>query len=132
MSSRRHFLEPLLKSGAGSHVLVNERTSQTMAEDIELAQDSKARTRGLLGRTGLADGAVMVIAPCNAVHTFFMRFTIDVVFVDRKGKVLKLCRRLRPWRVGVAAGAFAALEFASGAIDRSGIATGDRLAIVAI
>ena len=100
-----------------------------MARELELASDSRTRNRGLLGRSGLAPGSAMIIAPCNAVHTFFMRFTIDVVFVDREGQVLKLCPHLRPWRIGVGLGAFAAIELAAGSIDRSGIARGDRLAI---
>lgn len=132
MSSGPHFLEPLLEPQPRVRVLRNDRTGLTIAEQIELAHDSKTRTRGLLGRPGLAAGAVMVIAPCNAIHTFFMRFTIDVVFTDRQGRVLRLCRRLKPWRVGVAVRAFAALEFAEGAIDRAGIAEGDRLSICEI
>ena len=127
--TKRHFLEPLIGAGEGGHVLLNERTSETVAGTIELAVHSKARTRGLLGRAGLTEGAVMIIAPCNAIHTFFMRFTIDVAFVDREGRVLKLCRQVRPWRVAVAATAFAALEFAAGSLDRVGVAKGDRLTI---
>jgi uncharacterized membrane protein (UPF0127 family) len=132
MSPRRHFLEPLLVSGDAVHVLLSERTGQHVAETIELAADSKTRTRGLLGRAGLARGTVMVIAPCNAVHTFFMRFTIDVAFVDRDGRILKLCRGLKPWRVGIAARAFAALEFAEGSLDQAGLIRGDRLTIAKI
>ena len=132
MSSKPHFLEPLLLANAGAHDLVIERTGLTLARTIELAQDSRTRTRGLLGRDGLADGSVMVIAPCNAVHTFFMRFAIDVVFTDRQGRVLKLTRHLKPWRVGAALRAFAALEFAEGSIDTGGVREGDLLRILAI
>jgi uncharacterized membrane protein (UPF0127 family) len=74
----------------------------------------------------------MIIAPCNAIHTFFMQFTIDIVFADRQGRVLKLCRSVRPWRVRVAIRAFAALELDGGAIDRLEIAVGDRLSIAGI
>jgi uncharacterized membrane protein (UPF0127 family) len=126
---KSHFLEPLLTSGAAGQRLVNERTGSVVASDLELASDSRARNRGLLGRSGIADGSVMIIAPCNAIHTFFMRFTIDLVFVDRQGRVLKLCRTVRPWRVRVALSAFAALELAGGSIDRLKVASGDRLSI---
>ena len=56
MRSRRHFLEPLTQSGAGPQVLVNARTGVTLATDLELAADSRSRTRGLLGRSGLPPG----------------------------------------------------------------------------
>lgn len=130
MSSRGHFLEPLLKAGATGHALRIDRTGRVVARHLEVAADSKTRTRGLLGRTGLDEDTTLIIAPCNAVHTFFMRFTIDVVFADRQGRVLKLCRCLPPWRIGFAIHAFAALELAAGSIDRAGIVTGDRLSVV--
>jgi uncharacterized membrane protein (UPF0127 family) len=59
-----------------------------------------------------------------------MHFTIDVVFVDRQGLVVKLCRRLKPWRIGVSVRAFAAVELAAGAIERGAIARGDRLIVM--
>jgi len=129
MSARPHFLEPLLKANSAGQRLVNERTGSVVAREIELASDSRTRNRGLLGRSGIADESVMIIAPCNAIHTFFMRFTIDVVFVDRQGRVLKLCRFVHPWRVRTAIRAFAALELNGGSIDRLEIAASDRLAI---
>jgi uncharacterized membrane protein (UPF0127 family) len=125
MTAKPHFLGPLLEAGQFTPTLRLSRTGSTLADHVELASDSKGRTRGLLGRESLADGSVLIIAPCNAVHTFFMRFTIDVVFTDRDGQVLKVCRHLKPWRIGAALGAFAALEFPAGWTDRSGIAKGD-------
>ena len=129
VSARPHFLEPLLTGASVGRHLVNERTGSVVATDLELASDSRARNRGLLGRSGIAPGAVMIIAPCNAIHTFFMRFTIDIVFVDRQGQVLKVYPSVHPWRVRAAISAFAALELASGSIDLVKIAAGDRLAI---
>jgi uncharacterized membrane protein (UPF0127 family) len=129
MSRRPHFLEPLLKSGCATQTLGLQRTGSTLAGSIELASESKDRTRGLLGRESLAVGSVLIIAPCNAVHTFFMRFTIDVVFANRDGQVLKVCRHLKPWRIGAALSAFAALEFPAGLADRMGIVKGDRIEV---
>jgi hypothetical protein len=119
----------LLRSGAVDTVLRNERTGGIVASTIEMAVDSKTRRRGLLGRTSLSEGTVLIIAPCNGVHTFFMRFTIDVVFASRDGRIVKICRHLRPWRIGAALRAFAALEFANGAAEHAGIAIGDRLTV---
>jgi uncharacterized protein len=123
----KHFLEPLLESSTAGYELLDERTGEVVAGEIELAVDSASRKRGLLGRSGLAAGSVLIIAPCNAIHTFFMRFAIDLVFVDRQGVVLKTYRGVRPWRIRLALGAFATLEMAKGAVDRTKVLRGDRL-----
>jgi uncharacterized membrane protein (UPF0127 family) len=129
VSTQSHFLEPLLKAATVRPRLVNDRTGAVIAGEIELAADSGARNRGLLGRSGIAAGSVMIIAPCNAIHTFFMQFTIDLVFADRHGRVVKLYRSVRPWRIRVSLGAFAALELAEGSIETADVATGDPLSI---
>lgn len=130
MSSRPHFLEPLLRATGVGHQLVNERTGSLVATDLEFASDSRARNRGLLGRSGIAAGSAMIIAPCNAIHTFFMRFPIDVVFADRRGDVVKLCRDVKPWRICAGLRGFAAIEMTAGSIDRCELQHGDRVKIV--
>src|SRR4029077_19922155 len=89
-----HFLAPLLKGDRPSSALVIEResTPTTLASTVEIAVDSASRKRGLLGRDGLAPSHALVIAPCNGVHTFGMRFAIDVIFVARDGRVVKIAR----------------------------------------
>jgi hypothetical protein len=84
------------------------------------------RLRGLLGRERLGADEGLWIANCSAVHTIGMRFPIDVVFLDRRGRVLKISRRLRPWRVAAVLRGDAALELAAGAA--AGIDRGDQLA----
>jgi len=69
------------------------------------------------------------LRPAPSVHTFFIRFAIDVVFLARDGEVLKVVSRLRPWRTTGARGAKAVVEFAPGEADRRGIHTGMRLDI---
>jgi uncharacterized membrane protein (UPF0127 family) len=61
------------------------------------------------------------------VHTFFMRFPIDLVFAARDGRVVKIRSGVGPWRISAAAGAFAVVELASGAAGRAGLRVGDRL-----
>jgi uncharacterized membrane protein (UPF0127 family) len=129
MSGREHFLQPLLDSPDESFVLRNARTNQLVVGRVEPAFDSRSRRRGLLGRSGMSMDEVLIIAPGNAIHTFSMGFAIDVVFVNRAGKVLKLCREVRPGRIAVSWRAFATLEFAAGVIDRAGILRGDRLCL---
>ena len=107
--------------------LINARTGHAVAEAAELAITSSTRRRGLLGRNGLDPGAALVIAPCNSIHMFFMRFAIDVVYVDRAGRVRKIVRGLRPWRISAAMFAYAVIEFGAGALDHCDIERGDRL-----
>ncbi|SRR6266853_3570139 len=105
--------------------LINKRTSMAVASVVELAVSRADRRRGLLGRDALDLSAAMMLAPCVAVHTAFMRFPIDVVFVDREGVVRKIVRDLRPWRIAASPRAYAAVELAAG-IARD-VVPGDRL-----
>jgi len=126
---RTSFLAPLLRDHEPGCRLVNAATGDVLATRLEPAFDSASRRRGLLGRDGLDRGAAMLIAPCNSVHTFFMRFTIDVVFAAKDGRVLKVCRGMKPSRIAASLRAHAAIEFdaSAGAID--GLNAGDVLAI---
>src|SRR5215813_12861414 len=92
---------------------------------VELADTTRARRRGLLGRSSF-DGA-LVLRPCRHVHTARMRFPIDVAFCDAEGVVLRTVK-LVPWRVSpiVLRAAFV-VEAEAGAFDRWGLRTGDRL-----
>jgi uncharacterized protein len=83
--------------------------------------------RGLLGRTGLGAGEGLLIRPTSSIHTFFMRFAIDVVFIDRAGVVLKVVAAVRPWRLAGSRGARCALELRAGEAEARGIRPGDRL-----
>jgi uncharacterized protein len=127
--SRRHFLDPALDAPRDRVALFVEGRSTPIATQLDLASDSASRTKGLLGRTEYPADAAMIIAPCNAIHTFFMRMTIDVVFAARDGRVVKLRRSMRPWRISAALGAFAVIEFAEGGIDRARMKVGDRLEV---
>jgi uncharacterized membrane protein (UPF0127 family) len=124
-----HFLAPLLAGRGASGALVNARTGAVVASALELAGDSRSRRRGLLGRAALEPGRALVLAPCSAVHTWFMRFPIDVVFVARDGRVLKLVERLRAWRMAARFGAFAAIELTAGTLAHGQLAHGDRVIV---
>jgi uncharacterized membrane protein (UPF0127 family) len=128
-----HFLEPLLKRHPPPLVLCIDRPAGAIAfaTTVEAAVDSASRRRGLLGRDSLSPEAALVIAPSNGVHTFFMKFAIDVVFVARDGRVLKIARAVKPWRASLALRAFAVVELAAGAADRAALQVGDRLSVVA-
>jgi hypothetical protein len=87
-----------------------------------------SRVRGLLGRRGLPRGQGLLIKPTWSVHTWFMRFPIDVVFLDRELSVLKVRKEMRPWRTAARFRAHSALELAAGECDRLQLDVGDRLA----
>ena len=118
-----------VRADAGPVGLINERTGQVVASAVEVAGTSETRRRGLLGRESLDPSAAIVIAPTSAIHTFFMRFAIDVAFVTRDGRVVKIAHDLRPWRIAAALRGFAVVEMTAGSMKRSGVAVGDRLVL---
>src|SRR3954466_7626165 len=90
------------------------------------AESPLQRMRGLLGRKSLAPEEGILLRPAGSVHTAFMRFPIDVVFVDAEGTVLKVADSVPPWRTSAAKGAKAVVELAAGAAAASGLAAGQR------
>jgi len=123
------FLSPLLRDDAAPYRLENVRTGTVVAERLLTAFDSPTRRKGLLGRDSLPESTALIIAPCNAVHTFFMRFAIDVAFVTREGRVLKIRAAVRPWRMTAALRAFAVVELPAGALALTNTVAGDVLAV---
>jgi uncharacterized protein len=95
-------------------------------ERCTVAHTMWSRMRGLLGKRGLDSGEGLLIRPAPSIHTFFMRFPIDVVFLSRQGEVLKVAERVPPWRARSCRHSYAVLELAAGEAGRRGIAVGDR------
>jgi uncharacterized membrane protein (UPF0127 family) len=125
-----HFLLPLTRSGGPPLLLRNERTGLPVATILETAFDSAARKRGLLGRDALPPGHALIIAPTNLLHTFFMRFAIDILFVTRAGIVAKASPSVPARRIVGAWRGFAAIEMRAGELARSGTRAGDRVVLV--
>ena len=123
----KSFLSPLLQPDSVAHVLENVRTRRVIADHLLTAFDSTSRRHGLLGREGLPEGSALIIAPSNAVHTFFMRFSIDILFVRRDGGVVKMRSVVRPWRIAASLRAFAVIELPAGSLAQSNTTAGDRL-----
>jgi len=124
------WVSPLLREPATRFRLVNERTGVAIADSVAGAFDSATRRRGLLGRDGMAAGEALIIAPTNAIHTFFMRFAIDVAFVNREGRILRVRPSMPSWRVAFAARSFAVVEAPAGTFAASSTSAGDTLALV--
>ena len=87
--------------------------------DVDIADNFFTRFRGLMLRENLAKGRGLLIAPCSSVHMMFMRFAIDVVYLSKGYRILKIVRNLRPWiGVSMCAGAHSVLELKSGEAER--------------
>jgi uncharacterized protein len=98
-----------------------------VCERCVVAETALTRLRGLLGRSRLRAEEGLLIRPTAAIHTCFMRFPIDVVFLDRELVVVGVVTNLRPWRFAARRGAKAVLELAAGETGRRGIRAGERL-----
>jgi uncharacterized membrane protein (UPF0127 family) len=115
---------------------INQTRGTVLCGRLEDAGGLAGQSRGLLGRTGLApeEGMLFVrgrFEPFMWMHMFFMRFPIDIVFLDREGTVIRINHTLRPWRVSsVVFGACLALEVAAGAATRSGTNVGDLIKVL--
>src|SRR5436309_3028424 len=100
-----------------------------VCERCTLADSPLTRMRGLLGRDRLEPGEGLLLRPASAVHTFFMRFPIDAVFLDRGLVVLGVADGVEPWRAASRRGARAVLELPAGERARRGLEVGDALAL---
>ena len=99
----------------------------TVAERLEVAVLGARRRKGLLGRTGLPADEGLWIVPCESVHTFGMKFAIDLVYLDRNKCVRKVSHSVPAWRVSGCLSAHSVLELAAGTVARSQTSPGDRL-----
>lgn len=97
------------------------------ALEFIVADSFFARLGGLLARPRLREGQALVLAPCTSVHTCFMRYAIDVAFIDQHGHILKLVEHLGPWRAAACWRAHAAVELAAGQARRQGLLAGARI-----
>ena len=109
-------------------MLVRNQTRGTVLGDaIDLADTSAKRRVGLLKHQRLEPGHGLWIVPCESVHTFFMRFAIDLVYLDRKHKVRKVRNAVPPWRLSVCLTAHSILELPAGTARQTATAAGDEL-----
>jgi uncharacterized protein len=97
---------------------------------VEVAGSNVKRSKGLLGRNGLLPGEGMWIIPCEAIHTFFMRFPIDLIYLDKKLRVKKVRSSVKAWRISACLRAHSVLELPAGTVQESGTDRGDLLEIV--
>ena len=105
-----------------------EQAGRCLVPRVWRAASAWEKMRGLLGRPPLADGEGMLIEDCAMVHTFGMRYRLDLAFLDPQGRVVKLVAGLPPARCAASLGAEATLELAPGSLEQLRLKVGDRLA----
>jgi len=105
----------------------NTRTGEVIAGEAVLASSPWARMRGLLGRASLPPGEAIILRPASSIHTAFMRFAIDVIFLDGEDRVLKVVRDLAPFRLSAARRSRSVIELAGGATRDADLQPGDAL-----
>jgi uncharacterized protein len=117
-----------MKMPAGARLRVWNLTRQVeLAGSVAVADRAATRNKGLLGRNGLGPGEGLWIIPCEAIHTFGMRFSIDLVYLDRNKRVKKVTSDVRPWRMSGCLLAHSVLELASGTVQPTQTRPGDEL-----
>lgn len=106
----------------------NLRTGLWLAQEVRVAQGLWDKAKGLLGQSSLAPDAGLYIVPCQSIHSFFMRFPFDAVFVDKRWCVLHVIEAMPPWRISPFVWrARGVLELPAGTIGASGTQQGDIL-----
>jgi hypothetical protein len=111
-------------------ILVRNQTRQTVLADRVVKADTSATRRvGLLHHKSLSPGEGLWIAPCESVHTFFMKFPIDLIYLDKRLRVRKVRHAVPPWRLSACFTAHSVLELRAGSAAETGTAVGDELAM---
>ena len=106
---------------------MNDRTRSAVALEVDVAATRATRRRGLLGRESVGATEGLLLTPCKAVHTVGMRFPIDVIFIDRDGRAVRIVPALAPWRIAMSTRAKAVIELAVGTAAAADIQIGDML-----
>ena len=110
--------------------IINLTRETTLATSVQVADTSLKRMQGLLGRTSLSAGEALIIAPCRSIHMLFMKFAIDVIFIDDKNKVAGLIRRIKPFAFSpIFWKSACAIELPAGTIERTKTQIGDSIQI---
>ncbi len=106
----------------------NRTRGMVLSDRTRVADRLVSRMVGLLATDRLEDGEGLWIEPCTSIHTWFMRFPIDALFLDDGGRVVKLVRTMKPWRLtSIARRARGVLELPAGTLDRTGTSVGDEV-----
>ena len=110
--------------------IINVTQNKTLAQKVEIAGTAFKRARGLLGRASLSPQQALAIPHCQSVHTLFMKFAIDVVFIDKNKKVVGLVWGIKPFQFSpIFWKSACAIELAAGTIEATKTQIGDSIQI---
>lgn len=108
--------------------VVNKTRQTILAENAIIAKTPLKRMIGLLNRKSFEQGEALIIKPCNSIHTCFMRFSIDVAFVDSNNRIIRTIRSMRPFRIsGIYLNALFCIELPAGTLEKTSTQPGDLL-----
>jgi uncharacterized protein len=111
--------------------IINKTKGTVIAQEAIFAQGHISRIVGLLNRDSLPQGEALIIKPCSSIHTFFMRFPIDVIFVDRDNKVIKTISCIKPFRLtGIYFLSKFVVELPAGIISSSNTQKADLISLI--
>lgn len=108
--------------------ILNSTKGNVVADDVSVARSFWSRFCGLMLRNRLADNQALLIEPSGSIHTAFMRFPIDAVFLDRDKTVVKVAENVRPYRISLSSG-HSVLEMVAGCARKAGVERGDQLVV---
>jgi uncharacterized membrane protein (UPF0127 family) len=97
---------------------------RVVCQALSVADTAPRRMRGLLGRRSLGTDEGLLLRPAGSIHTAFMRFPIDAIFLDARLRVIRVESNLRPWRIATERGARAVVELPAGTAESMGLAVG--------
>jgi uncharacterized membrane protein (UPF0127 family) len=117
------------RMSAPAKLIVNLTRGNVVGERVVIADRLPSRMRGVLGRSTLRPGHGLLLQPALSIHTWFVRFNFDAVFLDRNLQVVRIVSRLKPWRIESARHAASVLELAAGEAERRRVEVGDQLVI---
>ena len=93
--------------------VINKTKNKILAEKAKIADSFISRLLGLVFRKDLRKESALIFYKASSIHTFFMRFTLDILFLDKNMEVKRLVRKLSPWRAVLCSGSFVTIEFSS-------------------
>lgn len=110
--------------------IYNSTQNNLIADNVKVADNFFSRSVGLLSRKALSEGEALIIKPCCSIHTFFMKFEIDVLFINSKGKIIALYGNVKPWRIlPIHLTSSYVIELPAGQITMKNICLGDIIRI---
>lgn len=112
-----------------TYKLVNKRNGEVIVKEARIADSFFKRFLGLMFRKDMSLEEALVFHHTNSVHTCFMRFAIDVIFLDKNMQICKICRTLKPWRLAGSLAAKTTIEFPANKLSQQDISVGDTLFI---